>query len=364
MFLMGWIWPGSFVLLLILPLAVAGYWWALKRRKRFAVHYSSLTLFREAQPEQWRLRRHFPFLLLLLALFSLILALARPTGRLPTPSGKATIILALDVSLSMCASDIPPNRLTVAQAAAESLIRNLDEDINVGIVAFAGFTELVVPPTGDVDKLLEGVDSLVATRRTAIGSAIVRSIDAISRINANVAPLDVYPSQEENYVSPAVSGNFQPDIIVLLTDGSSNRGADPIVAAQAAIDRGIRVFTIGFGTQQDSTFVCTQKQLGGVGYATAFGGGGEFIESGSNSAPDNQFRIALDEETLRTVASVTEGEYYLAESAEQLLDVFAEVPSLLDTVNATTEISAFFTGIGAILLIFAFVFSQRWHPLP
>ena len=349
---------------MLMPLHIAGYAWVLRRRKRYAVHYSSLTLIREALPEQWRLRRHLPFVFMLLAFFSLILALARPTADLPTPSGKPTIILALDVSLSMCASDIPPNRMTVAQEAAASMIRNLDEDINLGIVAFAGFSELVVPPTDNVDKLLAGVDNLVAARRTAIGSAIVRSIDAISRVNDKVAPLNVYPNQAENFVSPAVSGNFQPDIIVLLTDGSSNRGADPLVAAQAALDRGIRIYPIGFGTQEGAKFVCTQKQLGGVGFGSTFGGGGTFIESGSESGPDNTFRIALDEDTLRNVAELTEGEYYLAESAEDLLDVFEDVPSHLTTVEATTEISAVFTGNGALLLMFAFVLSQRWHPLP
>lgn len=361
---MDWIWPGFLFLIVILPLAVVGYWWALKQRKRFAVQYSSLALIREALPEQSRLRRHFPFMVMLVALFSLILALARPTADLPTPTGKPTIILALDVSLSMCASDIPPNRLTVAQEAAGSMIRNLEEDVNLGIVAFAGFSELVVPPTDNVEKLLEGVNNLIAARRTAIGSAIVRSIDAISRVNEFVAPLDVYPSQAENFVSPAVSGNFQPDIIVLLTDGSSNRGADPLVAAQAALDRGIRIYPIGFGTQEDTTFVCTQKQLGGVGFGSAFGGSGTLVESGSGTGADNVFRIALDEDTLRSVAELTEGEYYFAESAEDLQEVFEQVPSHLDTVKATTEISAFFTAIGAFLLIVAFVVSQRWHPLP
>jgi len=361
---MDWIWPGFLLLLVILPLVVVGYSWALKQRKRFAVHYSSLALIREALPEQSRLRRHLPFMVMLLALISLILALARPTADLPTPSGKATIILALDVSLSMCASDIPPNRLTVAQEAATNMIRNLDEDINLGIVAFAGFSELVVPPTDNVDKLLAGVEGLIAARRTAIGSAIVRSIDAIARVNDRVAPLNVQPSLAENFVSPAVSGNFQPDIIVLLTDGSSNRGADPLVAAQAAIDRGIRIYPIGFGTQESATFVCTQQQLGGVGFGSAFGGGGTLVESGSGTGADNVFRIALDEDTLRSVAELTEGEYYFAESAQELQDVFEEVPSHLETVKATTEISAFFTGIGALLLLFAFVLSQRWHPLP
>jgi Ca-activated chloride channel family protein len=361
---MKWIWPGFLILLVILPLAVVGYWWALKRRKRYAVRYSSLALLREALPERWQLRRHIPFLFTLIAFLSLILALARPTANLPSPSGKPTIILALDVSLSMCASDIPPNRLSVAQEAAENLIRSLETDINVGIVAFAGFAELVVPPTDNVERLVEGVESLVAARRTAIGSAIVRAIDAISHVNGQVAPVDVYPGQDEGFVSPAVSGNFQPDIIVLLTDGSSNRGADPVVAAQAALDRGIRIYTIGFGTQEDATFVCTQEQLGGIGFGSSFGGTGTLIESGSESGPDNAFRIALDEETLRTVANLTEGEYYLAESAEELREVFAEIPSHLKTIKVTTEISAFFTGAGALLLIVAFVLSQRWHPLP
>lgn len=361
---MDWIWPGFLILLAIIPLTIIGYRWALKQRKKFTVHFSSLSLIGEAITAKGRFRRHIPFILLLFAFLSMILAMGRPTTTLPTPSGKPTIILALDVSLSMCASDIPPNRLTVAQEAAEDLIRNLESEINVGIVAFAGFAELVVAPTDDVGSLVEGLDSLVAARRTAIGSAIVRSIDAISRVNTLVAPLDVYPQLADDFVSPAESGNFQPDIIVLLTDGSSNRGADPIVAAQAALDRGLRVYTIGFGTQEDATFMCTQKQLGDVGVGSSFGGGGTLIESGSGTSSENAFRIALDEETLRSVADLTEGEFFLAESAEELHEVFAEVPSYLKTVRVTTEISAFFTGFSALLLIIALILSQRWHPLP
>ena len=158
---MGLIWPIFLLLLVLIPLTFLAYVWVLRRRRRFAVHYSSLSLIREAMSGSSRWRRHLPFLLLLLALTGLIIGLARPTFTRNVTSKEATIILALDVSLSMCASDISPNRLTVAQEAAESFILNQDPDTQIGLVAFAGFAELIVPPTTDREAPLGALRNLV-----------------------------------------------------------------------------------------------------------------------------------------------------------------------------------------------------------
>src|SRR6266540_4013588 len=151
---MSLLWPGFLFLLLIIPLMIAVYIWVLRRRRRFAIRYSSLSLVREAATQQSWLRRHLPFILFLLALASLVFALARPTATVLIPSNKATVVLAIDVSRSMCSTDIPPNRLEVAKDAALNFVRNNSSNRQVGIVAFAGFAELIQPPTTD-PRLLE-----------------------------------------------------------------------------------------------------------------------------------------------------------------------------------------------------------------
>src|SRR5574338_1290002 len=171
---MSLLWPGFLYLLLLIPLAVLVYILALRRRRRFAVRYSSLSLVREAAARQSWLRKHFPFVLFLLALTSLVFALGRPVATVVIPSNKATVMLAVDVSLSMCSTDIPPNRLEVAKDAARDFVKNNHSGRQVGIVAFAGFAELIQPPTTDQHLLDNAINYLIPARRTAIGSAILR----------------------------------------------------------------------------------------------------------------------------------------------------------------------------------------------
>src|ERR1043165_4314015 len=157
---MSLLWPGFLYLLFLLPLVIAVYIWFLRRRRRFAVRYSSLSLFREAVGKQSWLRKHLPFILFLLALSSLVLALTRPTATVLIPSNKATVILAIDVSRSMCSTDIPPNRLEAAKDAALTFVRNQKSGRQVGIVAFAGFAELIQPPTSDLKSLEDAIGYL------------------------------------------------------------------------------------------------------------------------------------------------------------------------------------------------------------
>jgi hypothetical protein len=180
---MSLLWPGFLYLLLLIPLSIAVYVWVLRRPRRFAVRYSSLSLIREAAAKQSWLRRHLPFSLFLLAIASLVLALGRPVATVIVPSNKATVILAMDVSRSMCATDIAPNRLTVAKNVALSFVRNETSGRQVGIVAFAGFAEVVQMPTTDLRLLENAITYMAPARRTAIGSAILRSLDAIAEVD-------------------------------------------------------------------------------------------------------------------------------------------------------------------------------------
>ncbi|HEX9334209.1 MAG TPA: VWA domain-containing protein, partial [Anaerolineales bacterium] len=347
---MSLLWPGFLYLLLLIPLVVAVYIWSLRRRRRFAVRYSSLSLVREAATKQSWLRRHLPFILFLLALTSLVFALGRPVATVFIPSNKATVIMAIDVSRSMCSTDIPPNRLEVAKNAALTFIHNNSSGRQVGIVAFAGFAELIQPPTTDQRLLENAIRNLAPARRTAIGSAILRALDAIAEVDSRVAPSELNSSDNQTN-PPTAPKDYSPHIIVLLTDGASNAGPLPITAAQQAVERGVRVYTIGFGTTGNSSPMnCGEQFQGddpfGGGFGPQFGGGG--------------FRREIDEETLTQIADLTGGKYYAATSASELQDVFQNLPTYVIATRETTEITVFFTAIAVLIAILALILSLRW----
>ncbi|HEY3476382.1 MAG TPA: VWA domain-containing protein [Anaerolineales bacterium] len=352
---MSMLWPGFLYLLLLIPAAVAVYLLVLRRRRRFAVRYSSLSLMREAAAQQSWLRKHLPFILFLLALTSLVLALTRPVATVTIPSNEATVILAVDVSLSMCSTDIPPNRLEAAKDAALSFVQTNTSGRQVGIVAFAGFAEVIQLPTTDQRLLANAVDYLAPARRTAIGSAILRSIDAIAEIDHRVPPSELGTSTSP--VAPQAPEEYSPHIIVLLTDGASNAGPLPLTAAEQAVERGLRIYTIGFGTTNNSSPMnCGDGDLFGFGGGFNFGGGGNF--------GGGAFRREIDEETLTQIAEMTGGKYYVATSAGELQEVFRNLPTYVVATRETTEISVFFTAFAVLVGIIAMLLAFRWHPLP
>jgi Ca-activated chloride channel family protein len=349
---MDLLWPGFLLLLGLIPLMVAVYVWMLRRRRRFAVRYSSLALVREALPHRSRLRRHLPFVLFLLALVGLVVALARPVAIVSVPTGRANIMLAMDVSWSMCSNDIPPNRLEAAQSAAMSFVESQKSHTQIGIVAFAGFAELILMPTNDQEVLRDAIESLTTGRWTAIGSAILKSLDSIAEIDGTVAPI-VTDASLGIQPTPVPKGAYAPSIIVLLTDGASNQGPRPLEAAQQAVDRGVRVYTIGFGTEQGGRIECGPSQ------------GRNPFSSGSRwSGGSGRWRRGIDEPTLMEIADMTGGSYYSAESASELQDVFQSLPTYLITKHETREISVVFVAIGALLAAIAIALSLIWHPLP
>ncbi len=367
---MDLLWPGFLLLLGLIPVLIAVYIWMLRRRRRFVVRYSSLALVREALPHQSRWRRHVPFALFLLALSALIVALSRPVTVVSVPAGQVTVILAIDVSRSMCSTDVQPSRIEAAEAAALSFIQRQQATTQIGIVAFSTYAELIQPPTNDTEVLQAAIESLAVGRRTAIGSGILKALDAIAEIDPSVAP-SVTSDSRGPQPTPVPHGAFAPDIIVLLTDGASNTGPLPADAAQQAADRGVRVYTIGFGTPNGSNFPpCgTQFQgrepFGNQGFGGGQFGGGQFGGGGFGGGQfGGGFRRGIDEDTLKQVAAITGGTYYTAESAGELNNVFQNLPTYLITKHETSEVSVVFTAIGALLAAFAIALSLRWHPLP
>jgi Ca-activated chloride channel family protein len=361
---MSILWPAALVSLVAIPVLVAAYVWLERRRRRFAVRYSSLSLVRDALPKHSRWRRHLPFALLLAGLSALMVAMSRPQAVVDVPLSRTSIILALDVSRSMCSSDVEPNRLSVAQDAARAFVEDQADGTRLGIVAFAGFAQVVVPPTTDQESLLQAIDNLTTALGTVIGNATLESIDAIAEVNPEVAPstLDLGDGS-----GPRSTGDgYVPDIIVLLTDGANSRGVDPILAAEQARDRRVRVYTIGFGTTEPVAMVCTREQLGGDLFDDQIGGG-RFGGGGSGAgAVGAGFRrfLVIDEPTLQTIAEMTGGTYYRAEDADQLSDVFAELPTQIELQEEEVEISVAFVIAGAVLATLAVGLSLAWNRYP
>ncbi len=365
---MGFEWPLVLLSLLVLPALVGAYVWRIRRRRRRAVAYSSVALIRAAAPPRSAWRRHVPFALLLGVLASLGAAAARPQIRTDVPVSGSTLMLALDVSGSMCATDVDPNRLTAAQAAVRDFVRNQPSSTRIGLVVFSGFAETAVSPTTNRDELLDTIDSLTTGRGTAIGAAILKSVDAIAEINPDVARADDGefdepggsdsgpPAGSDSGTPSLPPGSFAPEIVVVLTDGASNRGIEPVEAAEQAAARGVRVYAIGFGTRNPTTMVCSAKQLGGEQFNNFRGGGGP-------GGGRRNFLVA-DEATLKEVATITGGAYFSANDAEQLQSVLADLPRQVEVQKRDVEISVGLVGLAALLLLGSVWAAARWTAFP
>ena len=355
---MTFAWPLLLLSLLVPAILAVLYVLALRRRQRVTISYGSLDLIRAASPRTSHWRRHLPAVLFLLGLVSASLGAARPQATVTVPLSRTSIILALDVSLSMCSTDVDPNRLSAAQQAARTFVEQRDEGTQIGIIAFGGAAELMVPPTSDTDDLVTAVDSFTTSLGTGIGNAILRSLDAVAEVNPDVAPSRLDLSDTVDRDAIAASGEYEPDIVVLLTDGANSQGVEPLVAAQQAFDRQVRVYTIGFGSDDIAEMVCAPNQIGPGSFAPGLGF--------DNGVPDLGYTLdelrpflVIDEPTLQGVAELTGGEYYRAEDAAKLIDVFEQLPSQIVLQQQDTEISVVFVGAAALLVFTALMLSWR-----
>jgi len=355
---MDLLWPDFLLLLGLIPLIVTIYIWILRRRCRFAVRYSSLSLVQEAISHHSLLRRHIPFTLFVVALTSLVIALGRPITPAAMLSGRTTIILAFDISRSMCMNDIHPNRLEAARTTTLSFVQHPALGTQVGIVAFAGFAELAQSPTTELSLLETAIKNLTTATQTAIGSAILRSLDAIAEVDKRVEPSEdistLSIASPERLPQPRSSEvGFVPHIIVLLTDGASNTGPPPLSAAQQAAERGVRIYSIGFGTTNNAIMDCWNipgnNQSDSPGFESQVGGG--------------SFGSGPDEVTLKKIAEMTGGKFYSATSAAELQMVFQNLRNYIALTNQTIEVSVYFAAMGVLMAMVALILSFFSHPL-
>jgi Ca-activated chloride channel homolog len=338
------IWPQFLWLLLALPLLVLLYVWLLRRKKKTALRYASLSIVREAMGKSQTIRRHIPPALFLLAFAAMLLAASRPLTVVTLPSQQQTIILAMDVSGSMRATDVKPNRLVASQAAAKAFLAELPRHVRVGIVAFAGSASVVQAPTLSREDLTAAIDRFQLQRATAIGSAIVVSlaeifpdagIDLAAMTYGNRprgVAIDQAPKEGKKEFTPVAPGSYGSAAIILLTDGQRTTGVDTIEAAKMAADRGVRVYTVGIGTVDGET-------IGFEGWS---------------------MRVRLDEETLKAVAGRTQADYFYAGTAENLKKVYETLSSRLTVEKRETEVSGLLALLAAALALVSAGLSVLW----
>jgi len=351
-------WPIALWALLLVPLLVAAYILLLYRRKKSAFRYSNLALVKEASAgPSWR--RHVPPALMLLSFTVLLVAMARPSAEVSLPSRVATVMLVMDVSGSMRATDVNPSRIMAAETAAKAYIKQQPKDVRIGIVAFAATALLVQSPTTDHTALTGAIDRFELQRGTAVGSGIMVGMSTlfpqdnfpINQFNSQnfggygrwgnydfrdryggVALGDRAKAPPKKHV-PVEPGSYKNAVMIVLTDGQTNAGYDPIEAARTASEYGVRVYTVGFGTAR--------------GNIVGFGG--------------FQMRAQLDEVALKKVADMTRAKYFHAASGEDLKAVYDVLSRQLVVELREMEITSFFAALSAILMLMAAGLSLAWY---
>lgn len=344
----SFLWPEMLWLLLALPVLVLLYWWLMRRRRRAALQLASLSIVRAAAGRGPGWRRHVPPVLLLLAFAAMLLAASRPMATLVLPSTQQTIILAMDVSGSMRATDVEPSRLVASQNAAKAFLQELPRHVKVGIVAFAGSAQVVQPVTLSREDLNAAIDKFQLQRATAIGSAIVVALSELfpgqvdlasvtyGRQRDPFAPqgraIDQRPAAEEKPFQPVPPGSYGSAAIILLTDGQRTTGVDIEEAALMAAERGVKVYTVGVGTVEGEV-------IGFEGWS---------------------MRVRLDEDSLKEVARTTQGEYFYAGTAENLKKVYESLGTRLTVEKKETEVSGLLALAAAVLVMLSAGLSLFW----
>lgn len=351
---MQFLWPQMLWLLLALPMLAVAYLYAIARRKKVAVRYASLALPRAALGPGQRLRRHIPPILFLLALTAALLACARPSATVTLPADSITLVLAMDTSRSMEATDVAPTRISAAQQAARDLMIGLPTNVRLGIVSFASTATVVLAPTNNRQDMLDALERMQLQRGTATGSGLIQAlavlfpddgIDLEEILFSGTSPgvgrlarsLDEASApdaaRKRDQERPAVEpGSYRHGAVILLSDGRRTSGPDPVDAARMAAERGVRVHTVGFGAPA----------------------------GGPTSEPTLSFYMQLDEPALRAVATITGGEYFHAGSAAHLSQVYRQLSARFALERKETELGAFFSAAAVVLLVAACALSMLW----
>jgi Ca-activated chloride channel family protein len=326
---MSFEWPWLLWSLGLVPPLVGGYLLWQRRRTRYAVRFTNLELLANVAPRTPSWRRHVPAALYLIALSTLLVSLARPQATVQVPKEQATVVLLVDVSGSMNATDVQPSRLASAQQAAKTFAERVPRKFKIGVVAFSSTAETVTPPTTDRDRIRDSVDALQARGGTAMGDAITRALET-ARLSAADAKTPPAPGKQP------VPGDTPPTVLLLLSDGANTIGEDPLAAAMKAHQRGVSVFTVALGTQT------------GV------------VELPDRTGLIRRVPVPPDESTLRRIAEITDARFFRAPNDRELNAVYKELGSRIGFERAPQEVTALFSAAAALLLLAGGALSLLW----
>lgn len=330
---MSFIWPSMLFALLLIPLFVGLYVRLQRRRQQLATQYGGFGLIQSAAGQALGWRRHVPPGLFLLGLTLLLVAVARPEAVVNLPRIEGTVILAFDVSGSMAADDLEPTRMEAAKIAARSFIEHQPSTVQIGVVAFSDGGFMVQAPTNDPEPLLATIDRLTPERGTSLGHGILAALNTIAADADQAAPFDLEATREPEVTpTPVPPGTFTPAVVVLLTDGENLDEPDPLQAAQAAADRGVRIHTVGIGSAEGATL-----EIEGFNVHTR-----------------------LDEELLQHIAGITDGVYYNAENEDDLQAIYENLDPQLVIKPEKMEVTSVFAGISIVVLLIGGALSLLW----
>jgi Ca-activated chloride channel family protein len=313
--------PLILIALVAVPLLAVGYVVLQRDRVSAAAAFAAPAMAPSVAPRRPRWRRHVPLLAFLLAVAILVVAAAKPQRTVAVPVEHAQIMLLTDVSGSMLAADVKPNRLVAARRAGAAFIAQVPKQVNVGIEAFNQVPQVLANPTTDRDALSLALGRLKSSGGTATGEAIQTGVKVLQQ-------------------APSQNGKKPPSAIVLLSDGASTKGVDPVGAAQAAAKLKIPVYTVTLGTAAGTITVPRSEANPAAGTITK--------------------PVPPDEASLREIAQASGGKSYSAESADDLSDVYKRLGSQLGTKKEPREITAGFAGAGLALLALGAAMSLRW----
>jgi Ca-activated chloride channel family protein len=338
----SFLWPGMLWLQLVAPALAALYLWLVVRRAKSAQRFSGLALAADGKAGPGRLRRHLPPLLLFLGLCALLLAVARPHAVVVLPAQQQIIMLAMDASGSMRATDVKPTRFAAAQAAAKAFISEQPRHVRVGIVAVAAAAAVVQSPTANREELFQAIDRIHLQRGSALGSGLIialatllpdAGIDVEQMVYGRPSRLWGYAPFKSAPAKPVPPGSNESVAIVLLSDGQSNVGPDPLEAAKLAAERGVRIFTVGIGTSDGATLTSDGWSM----------------------------RVRLDDSALRKVAAATRGEYFQAQNPAELKRIYQLLQArFVLEKKRSTEVTALCVAVGTLLATLGALLSLFW----
>ncbi len=333
---MTFMWPFMLWLLLVIPLLIVGYILLQRRRRALVAKSGSIGFLQGMTKRGPGARRHIPIVFFIAGLAILIAAMARPQAVVSFPRIEGTVILAFDVSGSMAATDLKPTRMEAAKAAARAFVERQPLTVQIGVVGFSDSGFANQAPTNDRASVLAAINRLKPLRGTSVANGIIASLNTVAQASEEGG----FPSSNNSGIQPTLTptptpvpkGYLAPVVVILLSDGENNESPDPMAAAQAAANQGIRVYTVGIGTAAG-----TVLHINGFSVFTQ-----------------------LDEATLQQIAQITGGSYFNAQSTQDLLKIYNNLDPQLVIKPEKTEITALFAGASILVMLIGGILSLLW----